>query len=53
MVLTFRCYLKVIYNVDIFAVNEQVKNLINDNSSNTLADNCQYWIGEIYYKLNL
>ena len=31
----------------------EFKNLINDNSSNTLADNCQYWIGEIYYKQKL
>ena len=23
--------------------------LLNDNSNNDLADNCQYWIGEIFY----
>jgi len=28
----------------------QFKKLISVNNENSLADNCQYWIGEIYYK---
>ena len=31
----------------------EFRKLINFNKNNSLADNCQYWIGEIYYKQKL
>ena len=32
---------------------DEFRQLIEINPSHTLADNCQYWIGEIYYKQKL
>ena len=32
---------------------DEFKELISLDSSHSLADNCQYWIGEIYYKQKL
>ena len=32
---------------------EEFKKLISINSTHSLSDNCQYWIGEIYYKEKL
>ena len=39
-----------IHNGEIESSLGQFKNLININKKHSLSDNCQYWIGEIYYK---